>query len=188
MSLRGCVTITTLPLLACRNLWCEPRTDTSSKPSALSRLIISRLLQHQTLDVCAYSIGARRRETAPSARAPGVLRSKSQVVGFSSAARTAHHPLWPAGPALRHGSGRSSPRSVSGSGTAPPSGLPAISPTRGEISLSADAPRLPEIILQRPDLQAPGLERGDGFGDGGGAGQRGVVGDFLHERRAAEGF
>ena len=45
-----------------------------------------------------------------------------------------------------------------------------------------------EIILQRPHLELAFALGGDGFGDGEDAGERGVVGDLLHQRGLADGF
>ncbi len=54
--------------------------------------------------------------------------------------------------------------------------------------LGSQSAVLPEVILQRADLNCIGLLGGDGFGCGEDAGQGGVVGHLLQHGGLADGF
>jgi hypothetical protein len=71
-------------------------------------------------------------------------------------------------------------------GTAPPSVLPDISPSWGEIGSFGLA--LPKITLQRPHFQTPRLQRRDGLRRRRGSRQRRVIRHLVHQRGAAQRF
>src|SRR2546430_16762339 len=86
MSLRGCGTMTTHRDFGWTNLWCDPRVDFNSKPSLLSRRMISRLSRNMNSPglqlLCCGAHASRDGETTKSphnTRINGILEEVEAV-------------------------------------------------------------------------------------------------------------
>src|SRR6185437_4560742 len=94
----GCGTITTKCFVRWTNLWCEPRTDTCSKPSCSNRRMISRLSRSKgPPDPLGQIVGVAYRdaqavETAPHPDPPPASGEREK--GSHPLHKTIHHALF----------------------------------------------------------------------------------------------